>query len=71
MSRSFPIHLVPFLHGTVFRRGAIFGAILLSALLAFEVLNYSTTVFALNDLLGSLKDPSIASALFLPLPFAV
>ncbi|MGA7193780.1 MAG: hypothetical protein WBW94_09125 [Anaerolineales bacterium] len=55
MNRSFPLQLMPFLRGTASRRGAIFGAILLCALLAFEVFNYSTTVFALTDLLGNLK----------------
>lgn len=55
MNRSFPIQIMPFLRGTASRRGAIFGAILLSALLAFEVFNYSTTAFALTDLLGNLK----------------
>ena len=55
MNQSFPIRLMPFLRGTASRRGAIFGAILLGALLAFEVFNYSTTVFALTDLLGNLK----------------
>jgi hypothetical protein len=33
-------------------RGAVFGGILVSALLAFEIFNYSTTDFALTDLLG-------------------
>ena len=35
------------------RRGAVFGLILLGALLAFEAFNYSTTDFALTDLLGA------------------
>lgn len=35
------------------RRGSMFGLILLSALLAFEVFNFSTTDFALTDLLGT------------------
>ena len=35
------------------KRGAIFGAILLTALLAFEIFNYSTTEFALRDFLGT------------------
>jgi hypothetical protein len=35
------------------KRGAIFGAILLTALLAFEIFNYSTTEFALQDFLGT------------------
>jgi hypothetical protein len=41
---------------TIFKnvpRGMIFGGILVAALLAFEVFNYSTTDFALTDLLGN------------------
>ena len=37
------------------RRGMAFGAIIVAALLAFEVFNYSTTDFALHDLLGDLS----------------
>lgn len=55
MNRSFPIRLLPFLRGTAIRRGALFGGIILAALLAFEVFNYSTTNFALSDILGDLK----------------
>lgn len=55
MNRSFPIQLLPFLRGTALRRGALFGGILLGALLAFEVFNYSTTDFALRDVLGDLR----------------
>ena len=55
MNRSFPIQLLPFLRGTANRRGALFGGILLTALLAFEVFNYSTTDFALRDVLGDLQ----------------
>ena len=55
MNRSFPIQLLPFLRGTAIRRGALFGGILLGALLAFEVFNYSTTDFALRDVLGDLR----------------
>jgi len=50
MIRSFP-----FLRGTAIRRGALFGGILLGALLAFEIFNYSTTDFALRDILGDLR----------------
>jgi hypothetical protein len=35
------------------RRGVIFGGILLLALFAFEIFNYSTTAFALTDMLGA------------------
>ena len=35
------------------RRGMLFGGILLLALFAFEIFNYSTTDFALTDMLGA------------------
>jgi hypothetical protein len=69
MNRSFPIRLMPFLRNAASKRGAIFGAILLSALIAFEVFNYSTTAFALNDLLGNLKFADIPWATILALAF--
>ncbi len=69
MNRSFSTKLMPFLRGTASRRGAIFGAILLSALLAFEVFNYSTTAFALTDLLGNLKFAGITWATVLAIAF--
>ena len=54
MNRSMPIKLLPFLQSTALKRGVIFGGIILSALLAFEVFNYSSTSFALHDILGDL-----------------
>jgi hypothetical protein len=54
MNRSFPIQLLPFLKGASLQRGVIFGTILVVALLSFEVFNFSTTSFALNDILGDL-----------------
>ncbi|MBL6983830.1 MAG: hypothetical protein ISR58_21815, partial [Anaerolineales bacterium] len=36
------------------QRGLLFGALIVTALLAFEIFNYSTTDFALTDLLGDL-----------------
>lgn len=36
------------------QRGLLFGILIVGALLAFELFNYSTTEFALNDLLGDL-----------------
>jgi hypothetical protein len=42
------------LQGTTHQRGLIFGLIILCALLAFEVFNYSSTLFALSDILGNL-----------------
>jgi hypothetical protein len=55
MNRSLSFKLLPFLQGTAHKRGLIFGLIILCALLAFEVFNYSSTLFALTDILGALS----------------
>src|SRR5215216_4099204 len=55
MNRSLSFKLLPFLKGTAIKRGLIFGLIILGALLAFEVFNYSSTLFALTDVLGDLS----------------
>jgi hypothetical protein len=55
MNRSLNIQLLPFLKSASLKRGAIFGSILISALLAFELFNFGTTSFALHDMLGDLK----------------
>lgn len=52
-----------------FRRGLAFGLIIISALLAFEIFNYSTTEFALSDLLGDLSFAGISWATILALAF--
>ena len=52
-----------------FRRGMAFGLIIISALLAFELFNYSTTEFALSDLLGDLDFAGISWATILALAF--
>src|SRR5829696_9272412 len=54
MKRSLSFKLLPFLQGTAQNRGLIFGVIILCALLAFEVFNFSSTLFALTDILGNL-----------------
>jgi hypothetical protein len=54
MNRSFSLNLQPFLKTTAMKRGLIFGSILLCALLAFEIFNFSSTSFALHDMLGDL-----------------
>jgi hypothetical protein len=51
------------------RRGLIFGIIIVTALLAFELFNYSTTDFALSDLLGDLEFLSIRWATILSIAF--
>jgi hypothetical protein len=60
---------MPFLKGTAIKRGLIFGLIILGALLAFEVFNYSSTVFALSDILGDLSFGSLRWATVLALAF--
>ncbi len=51
------------------RRGLAWGVIILGALLAFEIFNYSTTQFALADVLGNLKFAGISWSTILALAF--
>jgi hypothetical protein len=51
------------------RRGSVFGFIIFGALLAFEIFNYSTTQFALEDVLGNLKFMGMEWATILALAF--
>jgi hypothetical protein len=57
------------LKGLTIRRGMAWGAIIIGALLAFEMFNYSTTQFALNDVLGDVKFAGIRWATILALAF--
>lgn len=45
----------PILHRAALKRGLVFGGIIFSALIAFEIFNYSSTAFALTDVLGDLS----------------
>ncbi len=69
MNRSFPIDLLPMLRKAVSRRGAVFGFILVLALMAFEVFNYSTTQFALADMLGDLRTAGLRWSIVLAIAF--
>ena len=69
MNRSLKLNLIPFLRGTALQRGAIFGGILFVALLSFEIFNFSTTQFALLDILGDLKFAGIRWATVLAIAF--
>lgn len=51
------------------QRGLAFGVILISALIAFEIFNYSTTEYALSDLLGNLSFLGIHWATILAIAF--
>jgi hypothetical protein len=57
------------LKGFSIRRGMAWGVIIIGALLAFEMFNYSTTQFALHDVLGDLKFAGIRWATILALAF--
>jgi hypothetical protein len=50
-------------------RGFLFGLLIVTALLAFELFNYSTTDFALSDLLGDLTFLSVRWATILSIAF--
>jgi hypothetical protein len=50
-------------------RGMLFGLLIVGALLAFELFNYTTTEFALNDLLGGLRFAGIRWATILAIAF--
>jgi hypothetical protein len=51
------------------RRGMAFGAIIIGALIAFEMFNYSTTEHALSDLLGDLRFAGLRWATILAIAF--
>jgi len=69
MNRTRSFNLVHVLQGTAHKRGAIFGFIILGALLAFELFNYSSTFFALRDILGELTFGPVRWATMLALAF--
>ncbi len=50
-------------------RGLVFGALITTALFAFEIFNYGTTDYALTDLLGDLKFMGIRWATILAIAF--
>ena len=55
--------------GFSLRRGFVWGGIILFALAAFEIFNYSTTQFALLDVLGTLKFGGVYWATILAVAF--
>lgn len=52
-----------------FNRGATWGMMILGALLAFEIFNFSTTQFALHDILGDLTFAGMRWATILAIAF--
>lgn len=55
--------------GRRMQRGAAWGLMIIGALLAFEIFNYSTTQFALTDVLGDLKFAGMRWASILAIAF--
>lgn len=55
--------------GRKFNRGAAWGLMIIGALLAFEIFNFSTTQFALRDVLGDLKFAGFRWATILAIAF--
>jgi hypothetical protein len=51
------------------KRGVVYGLLIFSALVAFEIFNYSTTDFALTDLLGNLSFWGVRWATILAIAF--
>jgi hypothetical protein len=60
---------VKILQGNRPSRGLVWGVLIISALLAFEIFNYSTTDFAMTDLLGDLRFAGVRWATILAVAF--
>jgi hypothetical protein len=56
-------------HKVKVQRGLVFGVLIIVALLSFEMFNYSTTQYSLQDLLGNLKFMGIPWAVILAIAF--
>lgn len=57
------------LHQLNLQRGLVFGSLIVAALISFEMFNYSTTDYALSDLLGDLEFLGIRWATILAIAF--
>ena len=51
------------------RSGAVYGVVILMAMVAFEAFNYGTTAYALRDLLGDLKFAGVPWATLMAMAF--
>ena len=64
-----PSSVSRFLSQVHLQRNLVFGVIIMSALLAFETFNYSTTEYALTDLLGDMRFAGLHWATILSIAF--
>ncbi|WKZ51557.1 MAG: hypothetical protein QY329_02245 [Anaerolineales bacterium] len=69
MNRSLKLELTPLLRNVSLKRGAVFALILAAALLSFEIFNFSTTQFALQDMLGNITFADMRWSTILALAF--
>jgi hypothetical protein len=68
-SKALDVTLNKAWNGLVSQRSKAFGFMIIGALLAFEIFNYSTTEFALHDVLGDLSFAGIGWATILSIAF--
>ncbi|MBN2555686.1 MAG: hypothetical protein JXA97_07080 [Anaerolineales bacterium] len=61
--------MAPLLNLDIIRQASVYSLITIAALLAFELFNFSTTEFALTDLLGDLQFASLRWSTILALAF--
>jgi hypothetical protein len=70
MEDTMSANSIPFIPERIqVKRGVVFGTLIVVALVAFEIFNYSTTDFALTDLLGDLRFWGVRWATILAIAF--
>ena len=69
MNRSRTYSSKKMLGGRKLERGAAWGMMIIAALMAFEIFNFSSTDFALRDVLGDLRFLGIRWATILAIAF--
>ena len=62
-------NFISILQGNKISRGLVWGLLIISALIAFEIFNYSSTEFAMSDLLGDLSFMGMRWSTILALAF--
>lgn len=68
-AKALEVNISKFWNTIVAQRSKAFGFMIIGALLAFEVFNYSTTEFALQDVLGNLRFAGVGWATILSIAF--
>ena len=67
--RTLEVNISKFWNSVISQRSKAFGFMIIGALLAFEIFNYSTTEFALKDVLGNLSFAGLSWATILSIAF--